>query len=44
MIYFFNHSVPLADSRGAVVSFWRKNVQLSIRWLIAANPTQEKRG
>ena len=26
MKYFYSHFLPSADSRGAVVSFWRKNV------------------
>ena len=26
MKYFYGHSLPSADSRRAVVSFWRKNV------------------
>ena len=28
--YFYGHSLPSADSRRAVVSFWRKNVHNTV--------------
>ena len=30
MKFFYSHSLPSADSRGAVVSFWQKNVHNTV--------------